>query len=514
MPRKKAAAKTIQTRQQVASIPTATLKDAAPQGKGAKADAIYERIDRLVDKYANLHAQDEVYEDLYHLEVATEPEVGEETVISSKPLDVVNLANDLIATNIPLIDVPPVSETHKDELEADTAEKFLLAAWNTWIRRGAVPIIRQWGHDANLLGRAIGRVTYDADIEDELPVRLQVRDPKVCSPEFDEDGRLFGMAERYDKSAGDIRRLLPDVDLPKDANDNELDDDALLEWSEWWDAVRYVYFVEGKEVYRDEHHYGFMPYVFGYGRTVRSEKPERQVISILKGIRHTAPAYNRLLSAELTAVIANVFSAWTFTSERGDTFTPDLTYGAINSIFPNEKLEPLQRQGELADLQGVKSTLRDEMDNTTFRAMLGQADASSGYAFSQVTRGEKLKINPVKQSLDVMLSQVFEKTLKLIAAGGKKVRLYVPRLPGISDYGFTGFAEMTPQMARKHKQVYVSIPPDYLTDQQANTSLALQATAGQTPLLDRDTARRTYLGQTDTTRIEQRIIEEKRFLHG
>lgn len=495
----------------VVPITVASLAQTAPDGDGATSEAIWGRITALSQKYQPRRAKDDLYESLYHMERTGDPEEGEEQVISSKPFDVVNLATDLVSTNVPIVDVPPLSEKHADELEADGVEKFLLAIWHAWSRMSTDPIISQLGHDANLLGRFCARVFYVNDDDDEVgvPVRVQVRDPKYCFPEFDQFRRLWGMAEVYDRNAGEIRRAYPGVKMPTDSRGEEPADDEDVEWAEWWDARRYVYFVNGKEIWRDEHNMGRMPYVFRYGRYVRSDKPENNAVSILKGMESTAFAYDMMLSAKLTNVMNNVFGAWLFVSERGDQFKPVLKYGEVNNIFPNEDFKPVPRQGPMPDLEGMVDTLKNEMDNTSFRALMGQGDAASGYAFNQLTRGEKLKINPVKQSLDVGLAEIFELTLHLIGRGNKTVELYVPRMPGLTDYGFQGMAKITPQIARKYKQVFVSIPPDLLQDMQMNTSLALQATAGEVPLLDRDTARRVYMGQHDTTRIEQRIMEER-----
>jgi hypothetical protein len=99
--------------------------------------------------------------------------------------------------------------------------------------------------------------------------------------------------------------------------------------------------------------------------------------------------------------------------------------------------------------------------------------------------------------------------LNIVSRSGKAIEVEAPRTPGVSDYGFTGKVTLTPAIAKKYRRVNVSTAPDFLQDQQAQMSLAVQATAGQNPLLDHDTVRRTYLGQNDTTGIAKRIMEQQ-----
>lgn len=505
--------RTSKPRKKLNPMPVQSAAASAPKADRADSDAILARIKRLQAKYAARREMDSLLDALYDMQRPERKEEGEERVISSKPMDTVHLATDLVSTNTPLIDVPPLSDKQADLAEASLMEKFLLAVWMDWQRESVEPIIYTQGFYANQKGRYCHRVMY---VDADLPVQLQIRNPKFIYPEFDTARRLWAVAECMERedglTVGDLRRMgIPNIDDKLDNGRGEpREDDEKVAYACWWDAVRYIIFVDGVEVYREEHGYEMLPWVYGYGRVRPGENEARHAVSILQGMLYTAQAYDLALSAKVTAALANVFTSWVHESDRADALLPaDLTSGKIIQLFTGEKLLPLQRQGVPADLDSIIDKLKEELDNTGFRTTAGQGDASSGYAFNQLSRGEKLKINPVAQSLERSLSKTFEMVLQIIARSGKAVELWAYRQAGKTDIGYTGKLKVTPAMARKYKVVNVTVPPDYLQDMTQNVSMALQVTAGQNPLLDRSTTRRKFLNETDDEGIEGRILDQK-----
>lgn len=489
-------------------IQPAVANPAPPPASDIDYELLYQRAIALQERYSGREKNDEAVDKLYSL-ITEEPEEGTvETVITSKPFDAVNMATDMLTTNMPQWEVVAIDDTEAAREVANMAERFLQGVWYEAERHSAKPLAQSLAHNGFLYGRFAARVLErKTQSKTELPFRIQVRDPRTVYPDYDEDGHLNAVAEVFERKLSDVRRSWPDWDPPaKEYGDNWKEDDD-VQWVEYWDAEYFAYFCNAKKVECGRHNLGRIPYVCRFGRFRPDASPANWGLSLLAGLRYVIPQYNAMLSAKATAIRQYVQGVIIRYSDHSDSQELDLTPGAQNQAWSDEKYEWFRPQGVMPEMEQMLTLMRDELRDATFSSLTGQQSFASGYAMSQASRSEKNKINPVKVNLEWALGELAQLILLIAEKHGKPITVSPPQsaLPSALRRRVT----MTPEVARDHQTVFCIIPPDYLEDKVQQMSLAIQATSGPNPILDRETALRDILRVPDPQQVEENVMRQK-----
>lgn len=480
----------------------------------ATSDEILARIETLRDRYAPLARQDEEYEELYFMERPESDKEGRgvETIIAPDCHDAINLAVDLMSAYEPVWEVAPLGKSRRQLKEAEGVRDWIKAAIYHLQRRSQKPFIPQLFFDAFLYGRYCLRlIDLEKTPPDGIPFRIQRRNVKYVWPDFDDDGRLWALVEAFPRPASEIRRVFGKRVLKaKSESDTDIvTDDEMVDWCEYWDENVYVYFANGEEVGRGEHGYGEIPYIFRFGRYAPHEEVTNQPISLLHGARNIARKNDLMLTTLATAALNYTNSALAIYSDRTD-LEVELGPNKINYFGPQDRVEWIYRQGGLPDLERIVSQIGQMMSSTTFKALGGDVSGvASGFLFNQASRAERHKTNPVRMSVEWALGDLAGLMFRMIDKLHKTVEVTAPRVPGGQNPAYTPPLVMTPDLARAYKQVYATVPPDYLEDMATAVSLALQSTAGQKPLLDLETARKRFLRIHDPAQVEEKVTYEK-----
>jgi hypothetical protein len=335
---------------------------------------------------------------------------------------VVDLVVDLAAQMEFSINVPAAGEGLDDERDAEGLENWLRAWLSMNGKKQQRNLIGEAAFLAAQRAQCIARTLFvdsaiklpdTADGEATiagLPVIFQLRDPRHVHVA---DGPLGPrcVVERWQRLAGDVRALYPNVLDPK------LGDDDLIEWTEYWTATYRCYFANGEAVKVKggpiiAHGYGCLPYAFGNARTTPFRDGEKRFRPILAAVEDLAAVIDTWYSINATSGLAAVTNAWAVYSdalsgENGKDL--DLRPGKVTYLGSADKVQALQRAGMPPDFYQLGQSLLQVFQQSTIPfAVFGQSPGdSAGYAISLLSQAGRRVILPIWKAIEDMLAGAF-----------------------------------------------------------------------------------------------------------
>jgi len=395
-----------------------------------------EALADLQGYYATRNAWFEEYAKAYLGDVwKTPPAPEEERVSLPTGYSIVETVRALLTARPPVFTVPPSREKRIVQERADRVEKYLQALWTDGrleqeFREGVA-----WQFIT--LGWACMRVTWDngALKRGDFPVVFQTVWPANVYPVFDRRGRLRKVFFVSELPVWEVRE-----DFPKALPNKDPDD--VVELVDYWElqiegnrrrVVNAVF--AGDEwvkvpVYMPR--YPVLPYVIG--RLTATRIPgggEYEGMSLLYPIvlpgdpDESLLAYrNRLFSqaAQVVADYANPVTVVYTDTPAGEGGRPgfafDTSRGAVNFLFPQERVEYLEWRGTPPAMQVQYQVADEEIQRATIpRIMYGQAGGDiSGIALNILTTPAVSRIAGVQQSLRAFLEDVLQTALAITEA--------------------------------------------------------------------------------------------------
>lgn len=498
-------------------------------------EELWNKAEDLFDAAQARNAMYDELDAMYDAEPPANAPDGVKLVRSSHYTNTVDLVVDLASQLELTIEVPLRSETEAAEREADEQEEFLQA----WLRQNdetlkqattmelaylatqrAVCIAKVLFYDKSLSRLESGDFAVAGS-----PMVCLVRDPRNCVWEIGVGGTLF-MAERFERTAAEIRGLYPDALSDVDAYPDDLD----VEWTEVWTPDWVAYYaaqepiaVAGQMV--RAHGYGVVPYAVGVGRVIPRLRARYQPLmrSIAPICRNLDTWYSILLTSGWAAITSawNVFSdAYPLDGSR----ELDTAPGAVNFFSRGDQVQPLQRAPLPGDFFQSGDRMLQQLQQATFPfAMYGQGvESMAGYAINLQTQAGRRALAPIWHAIESCYESVF----RIVAIVGKRKLepLIGDEIPLVVMQGAEG-AQVAEDGSKKRKrrskrqvsfklgnvgddwQCKVELGDPMPADEASNLRMAIEST--QAGLLSKRTARSKYKLTEDDTSEQERIHVEQ-----
>lgn len=490
-------------------------------------ESIFAKAEALVARFAKRNALYDRLDTLYFMEnKRVSPDGSVQYVTMPYATSVIDLIVDLASQMDYTISVPAAGEGLDDEKDAEALEAWLRAWLSMNGRKQQRNLIGEAAFLAAQRAQCIARTLFvDKSIklpENEeaeatvagLPVVFQLRDPRHV---YVADGPLGPryVVERWERPAADVRALYPSA-LPSNVND-----DALVEWTEYWDATYRAYFVDGEPVKQKggvvvAHGYGCIPYAFGNGRTTPFRDGERRYRPVLSGVESLAATIDTWFSINATAGLASVTNAWAvysdqYSGDNGKDF--DTSPGAVNYLSSSDKVQAIQRASMPPDFFQLGSLLFQAWQAETFPFNLfGQSPGDlAGYAISLLSQAGRRIILPIWKAVGDMLAGAM---LNCVTICQKKVAPLVGnKIPLVIT---TQSAPTARRVKRKLRldvtkfgddlDLTVTLSDPMPQDVAANVRMALEATKGG--LLSNETALEKFKLSSEPAAEMERIAVE------
>ena len=490
--------------------------------ENAARDTLYDRLDRLYDQETGKTASTD----------------SEDVQIIRMPYatNVIDLITDLASQMTLTIEVPAQKESKDAQKEADNQEGWLQAWLSQNEKRRQSNVTADLAWLGAMRSRTCIRTLFldsmvDKDEEQgyklkNLPVILQVRDPRyvyVCEgpegPEY--------VVEASKRKVADIRRHYPgalvgDAWQPAD----------LVDWVEYWDDTYRCYWADeepiaiGKSKKKLEvvpHGFGCLPYAFGTARSTPRNKPEKKYRPILAGVEDNLRNIDTWYSILATAGWASVTNAWAVYSDNmGRDGGPrlDTSPGAVNYLASNEKLQAIQRGEMPADFFRLGDLLLQAYQQGTLPfAIYGQTQGSmAGYAINMLNQSGRRVLMPIWAAIEQVYAGAMRNCVLICRnkvaplVGGKSIPLLVRATSDKADIAGRSVKrslELDTENVGDDWDVDVTLGDPMPSDEAANLRMAIEATAGDNPLLSQQTALTKFKVVQDATEEADRIQVER-----
>lgn len=456
---------------------------------------------------------------LYQMARAEDTEGPGEVVIRNTPYVTVEKMASMLGAQIPQQDVlPPHDGLRRIAQKQENLVRWMWEDWALeWQRNLHGWLQRDLAHFATLRGWVTARVTYDvdADVENgENPVSLFPVDPRHVYPKMGAR-KITAVVHRYKASFAEIVDEFPEAQRVL-GNVDEINDK--LEVIGYYDAHYHAVLVDTKMVKTPTPHgYGRLPWSIAVcnGSPVRASgtmmtKENHWVAdvgpSIFHGARYALRQMNRLLSQLATSIAESANPALVVYHNPERTKKPEAlntSAGAVNYMWTDEKIEPVRKSPNPADVQPFMNVLMQDIEQATIPPVLwGAGGNESGFAISLLTGAAKDSAFGVVKALEQFMMDVNERALMImrdIHQGEIGYTIYDQRGNWIG--GETLTAEEIRTIGVKTRVRFRDIAPK---DRAMLAQLAMALV--QSHLISPETARDEYLGLEDPTRENERVL--------
>ena len=492
-------------------------KPKKPKRKAPTIEEIIERSDRIVEFWGPRDARMDEDLAMYRL---TEESAGEgEIILKNTPYVVVEKAANMLAAQIPNLQVIPPDNSQKEV--AQKVENFLRWSgerWNKTWRRSQLQgsLKHDMAHFLCLRGWVAARVWYDDEAEvdpREHPIAVKMIDPRQVYPQFG-DKRMQYVVHRYWTSYGQLIEEWEEAEKEFGEND-ELE---LVEVTEYYDDWYHAVLV-GDTVVKDvtEHEYGFVPWVIvtGNGSPIRATTADQTSwvsdvgVSIFHGIKGSYRQLNKTLSQVATQVAnaANPPTLYYYDPTLNKTPQPlDYTPGTTNYLlYDRERVDPLNLSPRPTEVGPLIDSLLDDVNKGSLPSILwGQGGTQSGFNTSILTDAARDQLFTVVDAMQETLEQINEATLLLIRdLHDGEIGFWVKNEDGRAEGGITLSAEDIEAVGVETLVRYRDISPK---DRASMAQLAAMLTDKK--LISMETAREEYLFLENPEREEERVLSD------
>ena len=360
----------------------------------------------------------------------------------------------------------------------------------------------------------------------------------------------FGMSEAVTVTRRRVKDLLnqynlKDLQKQADADPVLLHSYAML--AEYWSRDWGAYWVSrspaddrgdvsersGVEVLRDAEDgelaevfpniYGYIPIVETPGLSSSSQSRSRRQMSVLDHMMPICEYLDQLVSQKASAVrvwawptpylknlsVGNMNMGSLALNEDGRPPEIEIEPGKMLTLLPGEDIGWLVVPESGAGADELIDLIQKQADGLGISSAMFNSGAlgSNGYLYNSVMNAIRSKYSPVLKHVKNAHTQRVQHMFRLLEMVGEPLYLF-KHGDGRETVG--EWITMKPEEAR---EAFYTIDVQYEdrlpTDDAGNMGLAVQATQGEHPLMDRNAAREQYLHDKSPERTEQRVRIQK-----
>jgi hypothetical protein len=504
----------------------------------------------LQSKFRARNHQIDFMRDLYFLRhqahignVLTLP--GTEMITSNKATNIVDLGVGILSSNpMKIRAYRVVDETQDSQKEAQNVIKFLRGLLYINDERQGSDIEVQAIFNALLDGQVVVYQTWNSDAEptqtpgemgtpgltfSELPLDLTILDIKNVFPVT--GGRRGNKQVIYS-----CRRLISDIEDEWGVDlgySNENRERTEVDYIDYWgfefandsepdtsqspqdepkvkklgqEVVVNAVIADNKWIRQPEIMEGYddLPFTFGCGRLTTSVEPEETGLSLLYPTANAILDYEvQLIQHRRLVMLYAALPPFIRTNPGREKPIFDAILGNVTHLETGEEFGFPTWPGTPPDVRMELTNAENSIQEGSFPSVAyGEgANATSGYAISQLTDSGRIRLNQFQKNLERFWSMVFRKALSLTAQFASNVNLQVygrlhdkPFALPIRGSQMQGF------------RVDVKIAAKFPQDESRKVAAAMQLK--QSRLLPTRTLQENYLDVDDPEQEEERQLEE------
>ena len=389
--------------------------------------------------------------------------------------------------------------------------------------------------------KAYGKRQKEWQMRSKLPLvwrHLPARNVFVWRDDYGPDETLIVTKRR-------VKELLAQYKLPNlaaDAGDGHgyavFAEYWSRDWGAYWAGAAYNYQHEagdrhGVEALRDvgdgelattfPNMYGYVPIVETSGLISTDSRRGRRQMSVLDHMLGICEYLDQLVSQKASAVrvwawptpylknlsVGNMNLGNLPLGEDGRPIPIELEAGKMLTLLPGEDIGWLVVPDSGAGADDLIGLIQRQADSLGISSAMfsGTALNSNGYLYNSVMNAVRSKYSPILKHVRRSHVQRVQHTMRIVEMVGEPLYLFKPG-DGQSRVG--EWIGLGPDDVRGAFYTMDVQYEDHLpTDDAADMGLAVQATSGEHPLVDRNTARERWLRITDPERMEERIRLQK-----
>ena len=343
-----------------------------------------------------------------------------------------------------------------------------------------------------------------------------------------------------------VRDLIGKYKLPDLAREVEHNPSVKFEnafFITYWNRTWCSYWVSRQSAYRDKkktpaldqlksasgqiadsikHDYGFVPIVETPGITTTSRDSARSTISVIDHLTPLAVYLDNLLSQKGSGIRRWAW-ATPFTKKKGpgvanypqptsDDERPDpidIIPGKMHFLMDGEDVGWFIPPEPGAGLDNQLEMVARQVDSLGISSSLFASGAlqSNGYLYNSVMNAIRSKYSPIIKHIKRAHKQRCQQLLRIIEMYGEPLYL---RKPGDGKDEVGEWIDLGPKDIKAAYYTMTVRYEDHLpTDDAADMAMAIQATDGENPLLDINTAREKYLRDESPERTQERVLIQK-----